>query len=232
MPIYKTLKRRMSKHKGKKKTWRVKTRGAIKRAMTTNRNMHAFRRYTNEVRHSVSGTTSAFAYECLFTDVRGYTDFTDLYDRYQITRVVMKFRIVNNPDNSIYINGTNGSGTVNAWNGSVWYPCMYYCKDYDDSATESLEQLKERANTKRIILKPNVFHKIVLKPAVTMQTYRTATTTGYAPKWNQWIDMAQTDVPHYGLKYVIDCSAQDPNDAQPYIVERTTQIFFKCKDVR
>jgi len=197
------------------------------------RNVHAFRRWTNEVRHSCTGTTTSVGYECTFDTVRGYTDFTDLYDRYMITCIVMRFRLVNNPNNSIALNNLdNDPATVTKWVSSNWYPAMYYCKDYDDSAAETMEQLKERANTKRILLQPNKFYKIVLRPAVAMQTYATATTSGYAPKWKNWIDMAQTNVPHYGLKYVIDTSAQDPADTQPFIVERSTQIFFKCKDVR
>jgi hypothetical protein len=191
-----------------------------------------FKRYTNEVRHSVTDTTASFSYECLFNSIRGSTEFADLYDRYMITCVVMKFRLVNNPSGAAKTGATGGITVASDWSNTNIYPCMYYCKDYDDSAAETLQQLQERANTKRIILQPNKFYKIVLRPAVTVQTYATAFGTGYAPKWNQWIDMAQQNVPHYGLKYVIDTSAVDPNDAQPYVIERTTQVFFKCKDVR
>lgn len=208
----------------------------VKRGIVApSRNMHSFRRFTNEERHSVTGTTASFSYECLFNTVRGASEFADLYDRYMITCVVMKFRLVNNPSATLSLNNTGGSGSnVNtvAFANSNWYPCMYYCKDYDDSAAETLQQLQERANTKRIILQPNKFYKIVLRPACTVQTYATAFGTGYAPKWKQWIDMAQQNVPHYGLKYVIDCSALDPADTQPFVIERTTQVFFKCKDVR
>jgi len=228
---------------GSKRKSPVKTRGKTKMVMVRNRlghrrsmvsrNMHSFRRFTNEVRHSVTSTVGQFSYECTFDSIRGYTDFTDLYDRYQITCVVMRFRLVNNPNATQFTNNNGQASTTQVnWNTANWYPAMYYCKDYDDASAETLEQLKERANTKRIILQPNRMYKIVLRPAVAIQTYATATTAGYAPKWKQWIDMAQANVPHYGLKYVIDCSAVDPQDTYPFTVERTTQIFFKCKDVR
>jgi len=214
--------------RSKTKTVVVRNRMGHRRSMV-NRNMHSFRRWTNEVRHNVTSTVGQFSYECTFDSIRGYTDFTDLYDRYMITCVVMRFRLVNNPNSTWSLNTNPAAQTAMSAN---FYPAMYYCKDYDDSAAETLEQLKERANTKRMILQPNKMYKIVLRPAVTMQTYATATSTGYAPKWKQWIDMANTSVPHYGLKYVVDCSAQDPADTQPFILERSTQIFFKCKDVR
>jgi len=195
------------------------------------RNVHLFRRWTNEVRHSCTGTTTSVGYDLKFEDIRGYNDFTDLYDRYMITCVVLRFRLVNNPNATGKLNSTITAFATDS-NSSNFYPAMYYCKDYDDSAAETMEQLKERANCKRMILQPNKMYKIVLRPAVAIQTYATSTTAGYAPKWKQWIDMAQTNVPHYGLKYVVDTSAQDPADTQPFLVERSTQIFFKCKDVR
>lgn len=209
-------------------------RGVKRSIVGPSRNNHSFRRWTNEVRHSITGTTGSVGYSCTFADIRGYTDFTDLYDRYMITCVVLRFRLVNNPNCATSLNNLDSAYPANnlTWNTTNWFPAMYYCKDYDDAAAETLEQLKERANCKRIILQPNKMYKIVLRPAVTIQTYATSTTTGYAPKWRNWIDMAQTDVPHYGLKYVIDCSAKDPVDTQPFLVERSTQIYFKCKDVR
>ena len=82
------------------------------------------------------------------------------------------------------------------------------------------------------ILKPNRYIKIAIKPAVAGQVYRTATATGYSPKWNTWIDMNQNDVLHYGLKYVVDTSGLDPNDTQPFKLEIERTYYFKCKDVR
>lgn len=194
-------------------------------------NQHSFRRYANDARDSVTGTTFSNALTFQFSDVRGAADFEGLYDRFMITKVEMRFRVVNNPDSTWKLNEPPGiSNTINSLN---WYPTMYYCRDYDDSATETREQLQERAGTKRIILHPNKWYKISVKPAVTMLAYRTALgTDAYSPKWNQWIDMGQPNTQHYGFKYVIDCSAIDPPDSQPFLIERETVYHFKCKDVR
>ena len=193
-------------------------------------NLHRFHRFGDALTLDVTSTTSINGMSFSLNQVRGYADFADLYDRYMITCVVVKFRLVNNPNASMKLNFNSGSDP-NYATGTNWYPKLYYCPDYDDSTSETLNQLKERAQTKLKILRPNSFVTVVVKPAVTIQTYATATTTGYAPKWRQWIDMAQQDIPHYGLKYVVDCTI-DPNDSYPYKIEIERKYYIACKDVR
>lgn len=196
------------------------------------RNRHSFRRMCASEVIDITGVAYTAGMEFKLSDLPGSIEFSDLYDRYKLTTVVLRFRIINNPD---------AAGNLNqAWTGipgtnvptSNWFPRLFYCKDYDDSSAESLGALRERAKTKMAVLRPNKYVKIVVKPAVTVQTYRTTTTTGYSPSWNQWIDMAQTNVPYYGLKYVVDLSGIDPNDSYPYKLEIEKQYFFTCKDVR
>lgn len=190
------------------------------------RNRHSFRRWCAAENIDLTGQAYTAGMEFKMSDLPGNLEFGDLYDRYKITTVVLRFRIVNNPD-AIRTTMSNTD-----WNSSNVFPRLFYCKDYDDSSAESLGALRERSKTKMVVLKPNKYHKIVIKPAVTIQTYRTPTTTGYSPSWNQWIDMAQNNVPYYGLKYVVDMSTLDPADTQPYKLEIEKQYFFTCKDVR
>jgi len=207
---------------------RVTARTRVRRGMKFRQiNQHSFRRYANDARDSVTGTTFSNALTFQFSDVRGAADFEGLYDRFMIKKVELRFRLVNNPDSATKLNDSSNFVSSN------WFPTMYYCRDYDDAAAETREQLQERAGTKRVILHPNKWYKITVKPAVTMLAYRTALgTDAYSPKWNQWIDMGQPNTQHYGFKYCIDLSAQDPGDAQPYLVERETVYHFQCKDVR
>lgn len=201
--------------------------GAKRSRVSISRNMHCFRRYCADARVNCTGTTESFAIQYLFQNVVNPNDFADLYDRYMITCVVHKFRLVNNPDAA-----STHNFTAHTDNSTNWFPKLWYCPDYDDNNTETLQELQQRAKVKCMVLRPNQQYTVVVRPAVTVQAYRTLTTTGYSPKWKQWIDMGQRDVPHYGLKCVIDTSAQDPTDTRPFIVEYTTQMFFKCKDVR
>lgn len=198
------------------------------RSTALTRNVHFFSRYTNDVRFTASDTTTSQGISVNFNSIKGYAEFTALFDRYMITTVVFKFRLVNNPDAAVKLN----DGTNSFYNQANWFPKLWYCPDYDDDLAETLQELQERCQTRYKVLRPNQEVKIAIKPAVSAQMYRTLTSTGYAPKWNTWIDMGQQDVPHYGLKICVDTSAQDPQEAQPFIIERTTKIYFKCKDVR
>lgn len=194
------------------------------------RNVHAFRRSCNSITEDVTGLGLSGALTFKLSDTINYSEFDVLYDRYMITMVVVKVRIVNNPDATWALN-TNPSGGVGN-NTTNWFPRLFYCKDYDDSTAETLPQLRERAKTKMVVLKPNMYHKIVIRPSVLVQSYYTSLSTGYVPKWNQWVDMGQNGLPHYGLKYNLDCSGINPSDSYPFKLEWETTYYFKCKDVR
>lgn len=190
-------------------------------------NVHRYRRWAaSESR--LSGTTGAgFSETFMLNKLPNYSEFDTLYDRYMITTVVVKFQLISNPD-ATYFPGSNT--TANADN---WYPKLWYVADYDDDTTPtSLDEFKQYAKTKHVVLRPNKEIKVVVKPAINIQTYRTATTTGYAPKWKQWVDIAQTDIPHYGLKYWIDLNGITALAAQNMSVRVERLYYFTCKDVR
>jgi len=199
--------------------------------LTVSRNVHSFRRGCNSDYATVTGTGLSGAMTFQLSDTLGYAEFDNLYDRYMLTYVIIKVRLVSNPNSTSLLN-SSWTGIPGA-NGpqANWYPRFFYCKDYDDSSAETLAALKERGRTKMAILKPNTFHKIVIKPAVLFQTYYTSTGSAYSPHWRQWIDMAQPSMPHYGLKYNIDCDGLNlANDS--FKVELEKVYYFKCKDVR
>jgi hypothetical protein len=192
-------------------------------------NEHSYRRFCDALPVDITASTYSLGLVFKLDDVKGAADFSDLYDRFMLTTVVLRFKLVTNPDSTWILNANPSNGSALPTN---WFPKLWYCPDYDDNASESLAVIKERAQTKCKVLRPNQIVKIVVKPAVTVQTYRTATSTGYAPKWKQWIDMANQDVPHYGLKFVVDCCGLDPNDTYPFKLEIDRQYYFTCKDVR
>lgn len=157
----------------------------IGKSLLNSRNVHKFRRGCPPIQELMvqSGNTEySYSQSFKLDDTVNSTEFAQLYDRYMITCVVIKFQLMNNPD-AIFTypgNGLNipGSQVQN------WYPKLWYCKDYDDLSAESLNQLRERAKTKHFVMKPNREYKIVIRPAIKVQTYRTDLTTGYAPAWN------------------------------------------------
>lgn len=203
------------------------------KVMSISRNVHSFRRMANSYTEDISGLGLSGALTFKLSDTINYSEFDVLYDRYMITSVVVKVRLVTNPDGVVYANNLAVDPVVSArWNTANWYPRLFYCKDYDDDTAETLPQLRERAKTKMVVLKPNRYHKIVIRPSVLVQGYYTSLSTGYLPKWNQWVDMGQNSLKHYGLKYNVDCSGINPQDTYPFKIEWEMTYYFKCKDVR
>jgi hypothetical protein len=111
---------------------------------------------------------------------------------YKIEKVIVKIQLINNPDAAIMPNN-NPAATNNLNN---FYPKIWYIRDDDDAAAETLLSIKERVGVKCKVMRPNQILNIVIKPKVAVQTYKTATATGYGPK-RMFIDCANADVPHY-----------------------------------
>lgn len=230
---------RMVKRIAKRWNWKVgpqirkigrmsRSRRSFKKAV----NQHIYTRYaTTPTDFDVTTGSATRAEKFTFDSIKGYTEFTALYDRYKITCVQMELTLITNPNSANPLN-INAAGATTYYNNPTnWYPKLWYVRDYDDESTATIDALKERANVKCIILRPNKVYKIKIRPAVLLQTYRTVSTTGYAPKWKNWIDMVDVDVPHYGIKYDVDCQGLDPNDSYPFKIRVEYKYFFTCKDV-
>lgn len=186
--------------------------------MKMSRNVHRFCRgssATPDVQGNAvfvsGGLKRGFSFQ--LTDVQNAAEFGALYDRYMITHVQMKFYLRVDPS-------AQGAATA------IW-PRMWYTTDYDDTAPDTIAEIRERPHYKEHVLNPARPLVVNIKPAINALTYRTALASGYAPKWKQWIDMAQLDVPHYGFKYAVD----DFSNTN-YILATEVRYWFTCKDVK
>ena len=195
-------------------------------------NTHSFTRFT-AAQLDMTGTEQPLSFEFSLDQIYSYSEFTTLFDKYRLDKVDVYIQMITNPDAQLVTNvtaGTNVNAATAYINSNNWYPKMWYINDHDDSATTTIAAIKERVGVKCCVLKPNVVKKITVKPAVAVQIYRTATTTGYGPKWGQYIDMSNTNVPHYGLKTVIDPLGLDPSGTFSFRYE--CKYYFTCKDVQ
>lgn len=150
----------------------------------------------------------------------GYNDFTTLFDRYKITFVQLQFYLKYDPASGVADPGTNQANAT--------HPCMYIIKDYDDAnAPTSINELRQHAKCKQIILNGTKIIKYNIRPATLTETYRTGVTSTYSPNWKQWVDMANTDTPYYGVKFAVE---------NMFGTNQTIQIratyWFECKDTR
>lgn len=189
------------------------------------RMVHAFQRWATIESSSVIVLATAeqgLGKEFRLNDLQSYTDFTNLYDQYMITGVLCEIQLLSNPDAQGKIAGT-------AATAANFYPRVWYCSDPDDAGTPTLAEMKQRQRVKHSVLKPNSIIKFFIKPAVLAQTYSSAITTGYAPKWAQWVDISNPGVPHYGLKALFDTSGVSLPVDQQFVVRVDYKYYLKCR---
>lgn len=124
------------------------------------------------------------AFQAQLNQVEQWGDFAQLFDRYKISGVKLKF-----------IPLTNSSEVGNA------VPMIAYAIDLDDaSVPSSYAELNQKYNVhKKRLDKPC---SIYIKPRVASSIY-SGLTSGYAVGKPMYIDCNDPGVPHYGLKYWI-----------------------------
>lgn len=192
-------------------------------------NVHSFSRYAGDNTASiVTISTLQLSNNHVFTfnQLINFAEFANLFDQYMITKVIVTYQLITNPDASNVLNLAGNNPTP-----TNWFPTVWSITDYDDNSSENISQLKERIGVRNRILMPNKKLKYVVRPKMLVQTYRTATTTGYAPR-RMFVDMSATDIPHYGLKTCFDTGGQDPSDTYPFLVKQEFKYYFTCRNVR
>lgn len=168
---------------------------------------------------TLAGTQVYLGANPLALSAMAAADFTALFDEYKIIGVRCQI-----------FAGFNSSQLSAAPN----LPVLFMIADYDDvNSLVSSASALEYQNCKVVTLGRDSSMSGVqwyCKPKVQIQTYRTAVTTGYSPKPNQWIDNEQTDVPHYGMKFWIDPMANTAYDFGRVEFIWTYRIL--CRNVR
>lgn len=147
-------------------------------------------RYFDGSNYSVYSSNLGPAYYALLfqlQDVPGYLEFVDLYDQYCIMKVVCTF----------YSVGTSQITTPS----TNYVSNIITAIDYDDATVPStLDSLLERSGCKINSASKQSF-SVTLQPRVAKEIFKTTLLTGYATgEPGAWIDCANPDIPHYGLK--------------------------------
>lgn len=136
---------------------------------------------------SSGSVTYAFA----LNDIATYTEFTSLFDQYQI--VGIKYRWVLTQDPSV------NSQTAAAKQGA--FPYIKWVHDHDDSGTATEAQIQQypKMHEHWFSESKKATRWFFLKPAVAAQAYGPIS-NGYTARWRQWMDSGYPGTPHYGLK--------------------------------
>lgn len=174
--------------------------------------------------------TSASSYDlsvafCV-NDLPNWSEFSALFDQYRLNAVVLQIKMCNNPDATNY----PGQTTNNFGN---FYPTLWYSPDYDDNNIITLSALKEYERVKHKVLHPNRECTIVLRPRTLTTVYNNSSSSGYATNFkNPWLDCANPNIPHYGLKMAIDFEGLASAITGGFVFKINAKYYFQCKNVR
>lgn len=146
-----------------------------------------------------------------------YTEFTNLYDQYKVYSITYT------------IMPTFNVNLVTATNTTQLTPVLYV-HDYDDSnALASDTDYYQYSNLK--MKRAGSTFKIQLYPKIAGAVYQSAVSTGYStlPSNKQWIDIAQYQVKHYGIKIKFPTCFATSN----YTTYRALiTVHFACRNAR
>lgn len=177
--------------------------------------VHYFKRafFASSAITVTGGATTFGASEFDLATMPNFTEFTALYDQYKITAV--KWQLLPR-GNSAEI----GLSSVQGLQGQV-----FTVLDYDDgNAPTSINQLTQYQNLK--MTRNTVTHTRYLKPRFNMEVANVVATAANAPRTG-WIDVANDQVRHRGVKYAI----QAPTNAT-YVYDLMITYYMAFKNVR
>lgn len=199
------------KYRRYKRAYRSRTR--IRRG--SSRYVHVARtsQANTVVYSSAGGSVYLASFEFKLNNMLNYTDFTNLFQEYRLNCVVVKFtpQWTTNDISNMTANTTTGSSVYTS-------PGMVFALDYNDASTpSSLNDLHEFSNSKDLPFNRAV--KIKIWPACSPGVYISAVSAGYAVKRKLWLRSANSDIPHYGLKYGIYNIAAGVNYRWNYIIK-------------
>lgn len=183
------------------------------------RGVYHFKRWANNTsgNFTISGNVAYAPYQAAnvyqLDHLPNVSDFANLFDHYRINKIVMRFWLRIDPSAS-------SAATAS-------YPKLYSVIDNDDNTLLSQSQMREHPNCKIQVLQPNRPVVRAFCPSTLSLSYLSAVASTYTPKWKQWVDMANTGVPHYCLKWNID----DFTNTN-YKLDVETCYYFSVKGVR
>lgn len=164
--------------------------------MTTHRFVRSF---TSDVSLAASDYTASLTWT--FDQLTGYTDFTSLFDYFQIDKVVLTY---------IWAAGTSPVS-------------LYVTSDYDGGSALTLSQMLEHRFVQKTVSATVTTASFSVVPRISGGVY---TSTGIVASSIKpsWIDLATPTVVHYGAQ-VVSAGASTGNTG--LILRLLTQVYFR-----
>lgn len=191
----------------------------IRRHLT--QNVYNFVRYVDDDLFTITSDKLAFtgvALEFKLNDIVNVTEFTTLFDTYQIAKVELEFCPDTQIVNRRIINDSPPVFTI---------PSIYVHRDLDNAIAPTSEaQMSQRQDCIRKTATQRFKYTVV--PQVGREVYRNVTQTAYeTPYALTWLDANYNDVPHYGVHVGITPTASTNDGDFTYKIKAKYWLRFK-----
>lgn len=158
-----------------------------------------------------------------------YTEITNLFDNYRITRVRLMCSLsCNGADISqAAVNGSAGANLPGAM------PIIHYTQDNDDSTVPTgITSVLENSYCRSYRMGSGLFN-IDLQPRAqaTVQASAGAAVSGGVLSKSQWLDNGQPGIEHYGLKFWIQNWGQHRTNNGVFSMTITPVYYLEAKNV-
>jgi len=146
-------------------------------------------RNADEIGYVGSGVAIAAGWHFALTSVINPSEFTSLFEMYRINSVELTFNLRTDPGAASSI-------------GVAIYPKLYYYIDNSTASGAGLAPaaIRERGNSKMMILDPNKFTKIKFTPSALVPIAGGAEEAKKRP----WLQTEVTSTPHYAFNFCVD----------------------------
>lgn len=192
------------------------------------RQVHVFKRtaYLGTITASINTlgvpTPIATSYSFALSQLPNVSEFSNLFDQYKITGA--KLSLTPALTEGIVSPLTSSAATLG-------YSRVHSVIDFDDATFPTSEdQLLEYGSHKSTA--PFQSHSRFIKPKVLHEVYRSAIATAYSPRSSSYLDMAYTDVPHYGMKVWVSAPNTPGGTAGSVSYKVYQTLYFTCKNTR
>lgn len=169
---------------------------------------------------SANGTKAFSAgYIVQFANIINSTEFQSLFDRYRIRGCKVQIIPMNNSART-YSSDSLGTCTI--------------VRDYDDANLVSLENEvleKEGSRTYRLSKPVSIYFKPRLTQGL-MDNTGAIVPVGIKAGSNQWINMSNMNINHYGLKLYFNDVNVPASTGVSTIFKIRTKLYFECKDTQ
>lgn len=191
--------------------------------LLSNHTYNFTRMIDNDSQFTIRSNNVAFqglAIDFRLNDVANVTEFTTLFDSYQICKVELHF--VPDVGNSV-MNMTDTSSA-----NQYTLPSIYVHRDLDNAIAPTSEaQMTQRQDVK--CYKATDEFKISIVPQVGREIFRTAVSTAYETPYKIiWLDANYADIPHYGIHVGITADGTtDANQSFSYKIKARYWLRFR-----